>query len=413
METTRPPRFLEWCGLAVIVASLAIALVAAISLEPGPTRQSGSAAVASPGQLRSFYLEARIDTLLSDSQKAQLTEGSRNSVLTAGYLRWWYQAPYDTRWEIRRGSRDGEVVRIVVLHARTYSLYEAQTNTYWRDTLPSDPPAGPFQLPTSFAIGPMPDPSTLPEAYRLGASPETKMVGNAVLLGLPVEIWQGPSSMTTTFSSSSRTPVEIQSGVMRLWINRQYSFVLLQEADPGEGEPGYRREVTALRINQPQRQGTFDFVPPVGAREVVPPSSNNPQNAGAPPRPTANSTPAMAPLASTFPSGYLTPSYTPLNFQLAVVGVIDARGPSPPVVGLYIGPKGTIQVREQRITNPQLLQPTGSTQTSVNGFKAFLISEPARVTLTWAQGDIVVTIFTDPSVADELPRIAASMKIQP
>lgn len=391
-------------GFTCILLALLLVLSSFGSQRARTGHQPG--AIVSPGTVRTFFLEARVQPLLTPEQRARYTTVELAEAVA--YIRFWGDG--DTRWRWQIGPKDGSPsqTRVLIAEGNRTTVYEPETNTYASEVGPEHTPLAIMFALTTFWIGPLPAELGLQQLLdSVGAA--ANQVRQAQILGLDVLVFEGPSRSQTTLRQTgpgASTGSTTYVGRQEIWFSRELGMILRLERDPDGDRPGVLIEVERLEVNQPVDPRVFSFTPPRSARAQP----------TAPPR--AQPTPPSAGPGSpgwTFSSrdwtGLLEPTYIPAGFSQTSVATSFAGGVlASKDITLTSRSGGAIEIKQRYRAGQTLDRPAASAVvTLARGQQVFRVDTMGRVTLTWLEEDVVVSLMANPELEAELLRIAESM----
>ncbi len=375
----RRRRVPRWVALPAVAAAAAVALffvtLIASSLWDDDTLDSGdilARAAAAAEDPASVGLESYTGTFEVRSSRALDEQGDE----VIGSVRLWVKPPDRFRAELERD--DGTYLPSVVSDGETAWIYDADSNTYEQkpasNALTTEE-AGPgdlflFGLPGGTRV------EDLLEPIRQSADGEVSLTEGEPVLG----------------RETYRIDIDEDDGSTRMWLDKQYFLLLRMEQDAPTPE---RRSLaggitfTSLDINPQIDDSVFTFTPPPGAIEV--------EDVGL--------------VQVAFHDLALSPTWLPEGYEVTESSELLGRsdGHSRYRFERFLA-KGYIEINQEwPRTEVPAAQRTGD-QIAVKGQEAWLSRDGAgAATLTWLDGEILVTVKADELSDDELLRFADSM----
>lgn len=400
---------LRWtAGVAGAGAVAAVAVIAWAAFSGAEPRAT------SP--LRPFSLEADIRVTTSqktgpDGLPVFQDEDSHS------FLRWWLQDDAHWKWEAETVEPVLDARRFVAAaDGTTVTTYADTTNVY--SERPFQPLPGGYVMPPAMSvmIGPVPAPDSDAFVTMLGqwgdGSTSARVVGEEVLLGRKTQVIE-VSPVRTSSSSSSGSGVETTStsGTMRVWLDPERMVAMKAIIDDPENQ-SLAAVVTKLEWDVRPSNAAIRFTPPPGATKSDDDDVSGSGSGG------ASMTPGQREVR--LAAGFLVPSYVPEGFLQVRESSSTSGGASEPdgAEAIIAGPDDTTPrpyIRLQETRRPGGLPPSlaKGEALQVADHPAYRIVEGDTVHLAWGQDGLVIVLSARGVPADELLRVAESLKPSP
>jgi outer membrane lipoprotein-sorting protein len=284
-----------------------------------------------------------------------------------GFIKGWFEGPYNTRWEFgSTATSSAEATYVQLMTEDGLWTYLPASRTYWFQPGGAAVYRGrPLPLRSNQLIGSILPASTADDEALRSATREQLFGRTVAYLEL-----QGP----------------LVGGTRRLWVDVKNRMVLREEVQDDPTAGSYEATLAEFTLNQDINDAVFDFVPPPGSRQT---------NAG--------------PLAQSNP-GPLFPAYLPVGYQMRKSDTSVAAAQFQVDSKVYDDSKGNsfILYQEYRKGEPWTLA-DGEIR-AIGRYQGHLIQIGSAVSLTWIVGEIRLNLTSSALSSEELVRIAESMR---
>jgi|GEM_PF-5125876 len=369
-----------------------------------------------------FYLEATME--IRDTSRAIGTNVAGGAAPEAEHrvaqIRWWQQDRDHMRVEIHTLEPASEAgTDAIVVGGSKQVYYRFQTNTYTETPLYEFPEEARLRTrPWSFSsfIGPwMTEVESLDEILEQlrqfggqdSAPRSVSVVGRERLLGRAVDVVE--YSPASTHSGSDGNPAG--EGTVRYWIDPERLVVMKQVVEGGGGQ-AFTIEVTRLDWDTRVPQGRFTFQPPKDARRVDDDTASALADSGGSGSAVMGGSPGG--IAVDVPAGMLRPAALPDGFRATRMETSHDSGNRPTSFLVeYEHPDGRRFVVEQRIRSGGPAQPLPGEEVTIGTRTASLSVDGSRVTISWAEGDLIVRITSATIARDELLAVVEALQLAP
>jgi outer membrane lipoprotein-sorting protein len=304
-----------------------------------------------------------LEELRSYQLVAEITTGTGPSRRTLGLLYGWFEVPHRTRWEFGPAQpanhifmRTEDGLWTYAPNLATYTFQPGNAAALYADR------PQPFHV--TYLVGSILPSSTATDEAIIAAPKED-------LLGRVVAIVEAGEPLV--------------SGTRRLWVDVKNRMVLKEEVLNHPTLGAYEAAMVEFSLNKDVDDEVFAFVPPPGARQT---------NAG----PTAQSNP-----------GPLFPTYLPTGYQMRT-SATSATGTQFQVDNkVYDDRQGHSFILNQEYRKEPWSLAPGELR-AVGRYEGRVIQVGAAVSLSWIVGEIRLGLTSSSLSADELVRIASSMR---